>query len=95
MCCLEMSASVQWVATRSEDLLAGMQGRGSVLEGRLHVNAQGELQGLWARLHFTLGAWLPFSAVVPLRIWASVSGSAEGAHGAARECGSEALMSVK
>ena len=62
-----LQRNVQWLASRSDDFVAGMQGRGSVLEGRLHVNAQGGLEGLWARLHFTLGAWLPFSAVVPLR----------------------------
>jgi carbon-monoxide dehydrogenase large subunit len=62
-----LQRNVQWLASRSDDFVAGMQGRGSVLEGRLHVNAQGVLEGLWARLHFTLGAWLPFSAVVPLR----------------------------
>lgn len=62
-----MQRHVQWVASRSDDFVAGMQGRGSVLQGRLHVNAEGMLEGLWARLHFTLGAWLPFSAVVPLR----------------------------
>ena len=62
-----LQRNVQWLASRSDDFVAGMQGRGSVLEGRLHINAQGVLEGLWARLHFTLGAWLPFSAVVPLR----------------------------
>ena len=62
-----MQRNVQWLASRSDDFVAGMQGRGSVLHGRLYVNAQGVLEGLWARLHFTLGAWLPFSAVVPLR----------------------------
>jgi carbon-monoxide dehydrogenase large subunit len=62
-----MQRNMQWVASRSDDFVGGMQGRGSVLQGRLHINAQGLLEGLWARLHFTLGAWLPFSAVVPLR----------------------------
>ena len=62
-----LERNVQWLASRSDDFVAGMQGRGSVLEGRLYVNAQGQLGGLWARLHFTLGAWLPYSAVVPLR----------------------------
>ncbi len=62
-----MQRNVQWLASRSDDFVAGMQGRGSVLQGCLHVNDQGVLEGLWARLHFTLGAWLPFSAVVPLR----------------------------
>jgi carbon-monoxide dehydrogenase large subunit len=58
---------VQWVASRSDDFVGGMQGRGSVMQGRLHVSAEGRLEGLWARLHFTLGAWLPYSAVVPVR----------------------------
>lgn len=62
-----MQRHVQWVASRSDDFVGGMQGRGSVMQGRLHVNAEGLLEGLWARLHFTLGAWLPYSAVVPLR----------------------------
>ncbi len=62
-----LKASVQWVATRSEDLVASMQGRGSELKGRLSFSADGQLLGLEAQLHFTLGAWLPFSAVVPLR----------------------------
>ncbi len=62
-----LKTAVQWVATRSEDLLAGMQGRGSEMTGRLTFNAEGKMLGLQAGLHFTLGAWLPFSAVVPLR----------------------------
>jgi carbon-monoxide dehydrogenase large subunit len=62
-----MQRHVQWLASRSDDFVAGMQGRGSLMQGRLHVDAQGHMQGLWARMHFTLGAWLPFSAVVPLR----------------------------
>lgn len=62
-----LKTSVQWVATRSEDMLAGMQGRGSLLQGRLRCNSEGQLLGLEADLHFTLGAWLPYSAVVPLR----------------------------
>ena len=62
-----LKAAVQWVATRSEDVLSGMQGRGARMKGQLHFNAQGQLLGLKAQLHFTLGAWLPFSAVVPLR----------------------------
>lgn len=62
-----LKATVQWVATRSEDMLTGMQGRGSVLRARMQCNAQGQLLSLEADLHFTLGAWLPYSAVVPLR----------------------------
>lgn len=62
-----LQAAVQWVATRSEDMLSGMQGRGSQLQASLRFNADGQLLSLEAKLHFTLGAWLPFSAVVPLR----------------------------
>jgi carbon-monoxide dehydrogenase large subunit len=62
-----LRSTVRWTASRSEDFLAGMQGRGAQLEGQLWVNAQGRLLGLAAQLHFTLGAWLPYSGVVPLR----------------------------
>jgi len=62
-----MSATVRWASSRSEDFLGGMQGRGARIDGELWVNAQGRLQGLSAQLHFTLGAWLPYSGVVPLR----------------------------
>jgi len=59
--------SLRWTSTRSEDFAAGMHGRGSRLQGQLWVAPDGRLQALSARLHFSLGAWLPFSAVVPLR----------------------------
>ena len=62
-----LRATVRWTATRSEEFAAGMQGRGSHLEGQLQLDAQGHFSGLSAELHFALGAWLPFSAVVPLR----------------------------
>ena len=62
-----LRTTVRWASTRSDDFLAGMQGRGACLEGQLWVDAQGQLQGLSAQLHFALGAWLPYSAVVPLR----------------------------
>ena len=62
-----LSSTVRWTSSRSEDFLAGMQGRGAQLEGQLWLDAQGCLQGLAAQLHFTLGAWLPYSGVVPLR----------------------------
>lgn len=62
-----LKTTVHWVSTRSEDFLSGMQGRGAKLDGQIWINSQGQLQGLAAQLHFTLGAWLPYSAVVPLR----------------------------
>ncbi|MES2610915.1 MAG: xanthine dehydrogenase family protein molybdopterin-binding subunit [Pseudomonadota bacterium] len=62
-----LGASVRWISTRSDEFTSGMHGRGARLAGRLSVTAQGHFAALQAELHFTLGAWLPFSAVVPLR----------------------------
>lgn len=62
-----LRSTVRWTSSRSEDFLAGMQGRGAQLDGQLWLDAQGRLQGLAAQLHFSLGAWLPYSGVVPLR----------------------------
>ena len=62
-----MGASVRWISTRSDEFTSGMHGRGARLAGRMSVTAQGRFAALQAELHFTLGAWLPFSAVVPLR----------------------------
>lgn len=62
-----LRSTVRWTSSRSEDFLAGMQGRGAQLEGQLWLDEQGRMQGLAAQLHFTLGAWLPYSGVVPLR----------------------------
>jgi carbon-monoxide dehydrogenase large subunit len=59
--------SLRWVASRSEEFTAGMHGRGSTIQGQLSVSADGLLQTLDAQLHFALGAWMPFSSVVPLR----------------------------
>lgn len=58
---------LRWTSTRTDDFVAGMHGRGARLQGQLWVDPTGRLQALSAQLHFTLGAWLPFSAVVPLR----------------------------
>jgi len=59
--------SLRWVASRSEEFTAGMHGRGSTIAGRLTVSSEGHLGAFDARLHFALGAWMPFSSVVPLR----------------------------
>jgi carbon-monoxide dehydrogenase large subunit len=61
------SITLRWRSTRSEDFVAGPHGRGSRLQGALWVDPQGRVLGLRAELHFTLGAWLPYSSVVPLR----------------------------
>ena len=59
--------SLRWVASRSEEFVAGMHGRGSQMRGQLDVTAQGQFLALRAQLRFALGAWMPFSSVVPLR----------------------------
>ncbi|MES2977379.1 MAG: xanthine dehydrogenase family protein molybdopterin-binding subunit [Pseudomonadota bacterium] len=63
----QAQASVRWISSRSDEFTAGMHGRGARLEGRLSVTPEGRFHALRADLVFTLGAWLPFSAVVPLR----------------------------
>jgi aerobic carbon-monoxide dehydrogenase large subunit len=62
-----LKTAVSWQASRSEEFTSGMHGRGSVLSGCLRVNAQGMCTALDAQLEFALGAWLPFSGVMPLR----------------------------
>ncbi len=58
---------LRWVSRRSEEFMAAPQGRGARLQGQLQVGHDGRLQALRADLEAALGAWLPFSAVVPLR----------------------------
>ncbi len=62
-----LERSLRWVADRSEEFSAGMHGRGSRAEGALTLDQSGRLETLEARLAFGLGAWMPFSSVVPLR----------------------------
>jgi len=59
--------TVQWKASRSEEFLSGQHGRAARLQGELAVDAQGRFLSLQAQLHYTLGAWLPYSALVPMR----------------------------
>jgi len=67
LCSQRLEETVKWVSSRSEDFLSGMHGRGSKLEGELVVSKNGALRSLKANIEFDLGAWLPYSAVVPLR----------------------------
>lgn len=59
--------TLQWTATRSEEFTSGVHGRGAMLEGELALDEAGRFVHLDARLRFPVGAWLPFSAVVPAR----------------------------
>jgi aerobic carbon-monoxide dehydrogenase large subunit len=63
----QLLGSVAWAGSRSEEFVAAAHGRGGCLEGELTVSPKGEVLKLQARLKFPLGAWLPFSAGMPLR----------------------------
>ena len=62
---LRLKRPVKWRGSRSEDFLAGTQGRGATIEGELAVDANGKFLGLRATLDYPLGHWLPYSAGVP------------------------------
>jgi carbon-monoxide dehydrogenase large subunit len=58
---------VGWTAHRSEEFASAAHGRGADIRGTLQIEPSGTIERLEAELDFDLGAWLPFSAVVPLR----------------------------
>lgn len=62
-----LGAAVSWRATRSEDFVAASHGRGARLAASLSADAYGQLLSLTASVHFDLGAWVPYSGLVPLR----------------------------
>ncbi|MBW3096420.1 xanthine dehydrogenase family protein molybdopterin-binding subunit [Pseudohoeflea sp. DP4N28-3] len=63
----DLCRPVKWTASRSEDLLAATHGRGGRLHGELALDAAGTVLGLRARLTFSHGGWMPFSAAAPAR----------------------------
>lgn len=63
----QLKATVKWTASRSEEFISAPHGRGARLEGELWLDADGRFAHLQARMRFPLGAWLPYSAVVPAR----------------------------
>jgi carbon-monoxide dehydrogenase large subunit len=63
----QLKATVKWISPRSEEFTSAAHGRGAKLEGELWLDAEGHFTHLQARLEFPVGAWLPFSAVVPAR----------------------------
>jgi carbon-monoxide dehydrogenase large subunit len=67
MAACRLKAAVRWTSGRSDEFTGGMHGRGARMQGALSVTPEGRFDGLDAKLQFALGAWLPFSAVVPLR----------------------------
>ena len=62
-----LGGTVKWAASRSEEFTSATHGRGAFLEGALSMDANGHFVHLEARLAFPLGAWLPFSAAMPVR----------------------------
>ena len=62
-----LKTTVKWVSSRSDEFTSAAQGRGACLQGALWLDAAGRFVHLEARMRFPLGAWLPFSAVAPMR----------------------------
>ena len=62
-----LKASIKWVASRSDEFTSGMHGRGAQLSGALSLDAEGKFVALEAQVKFPLGAWLPYSAAMPMR----------------------------
>lgn len=62
-----LNSTVQWAATRSEEFVSASHGRGARWSANLSADDNGHLVCLNASVHFDLGAWLPYSALVPLR----------------------------
>lgn len=64
---VKLGGALRWQATRMEDLLSGTHGRASRLQGRLFIDEHGAPLALQAQGDFALGAWVPFSGLVPAR----------------------------
>jgi carbon-monoxide dehydrogenase large subunit len=54
---LRLRRPVRWIASRSEDMLAGTQGHGTVLELELAAEGDGRLRGLRGRIWHPIGAY--------------------------------------
>jgi aerobic carbon-monoxide dehydrogenase large subunit len=62
-----MQATIKWAGTRSEEFLASTHGRGAQFQIDGWLNSLNQLEQIEAQFEFSLGAWLPYSAVVPAR----------------------------
>ena len=62
-----LQRTLRWTSTRSEEFASATHGRGAQLTGTLQCAPDGKMLALQADLNFALGAWMPFSAVAPLR----------------------------
>jgi carbon-monoxide dehydrogenase large subunit len=54
---LRLGRPVRWIASRSEDMLAGTQAHGTVLELELAAESDGRLRGLRGRIWHPIGAY--------------------------------------
>jgi aerobic carbon-monoxide dehydrogenase large subunit len=63
----KLKRNMVWSASRSEEFLTAAHGRGGSFNASLSVNPEGKFHHLAANIQFPLGAWLPFSAGIPLR----------------------------
>jgi carbon-monoxide dehydrogenase large subunit len=61
-----LQTTICWAASRSEEFVSAYQGRGAHLQGQLTVSDTGQLMQLSAQIQTELGAWLSYSAAIPL-----------------------------
>lgn len=58
---------VRWQSSRSEDLQYATHGRGARAKGAIWLGDLGAIAAIDATLAFSLGHWLPYSAIAPMR----------------------------
>jgi aerobic carbon-monoxide dehydrogenase large subunit len=63
----KLEKNMAWSGSRSEEFLTAAHGRGARFNASLSISPDGKFQHLEANIQFPLGAWLPFSAGIPLR----------------------------
>ncbi len=61
-----LNQPVKWIATRSEDMVALVQGRDYVMNARLGVNNDGKIVGLDASVIAAAGAYPAIGAILPI-----------------------------
>ncbi|MDP9932804.1 xanthine dehydrogenase family protein molybdopterin-binding subunit [Variovorax paradoxus] len=62
-----LACPVRWQSTRSEDLQYATHGRGSHSCGAIWLDTAGSIVAAQASFEFSLGHWLPYSALAPMR----------------------------
>ena len=67
MAATQLKCAIHWQASRSEEIIAGMQGRGGTINAQLRTDHNGNFTALSAQLDFPLGAFPAFSAAAPIR----------------------------